>query len=134
MALGVLVDRDYSVKAAGGYIVQLMPNCPEDIVSKLEENVAHMPTVTQILAEQHTLEDMMEKMLQGFSYDITEEREPVYQCNCKRQRIERVLISLGKKELLEMAREQNGAEVRCHFCNKMYQFSEEELRELVRKI
>lgn len=134
VALGVLVDRDYSVKAAGGYIVQLMPNCPEDIVSKLEENVAHMPTVTQILAEQHTLEDMMEKMLQGFSYDITEEREPVYQCNCKRQRIERVLISLGKKELLEMAREQNGAEVRCHFCNKMYQFSEEELRELVRKI
>lgn len=134
VALGVLVDRDYSVKAAGGYIVQLMPNCPEDIVSKLEENVAHMPTVTQVLAEQHTLEDMMEKMLQGFSYDITEEREPVYQCNCKRQRIERVLISLGKKELLEMAREQNGAEVRCHFCNKMYQFSEEELRELVRKI
>lgn len=134
VALGVLVDRDYSVKAAGGYIVQLMPNCPEDIVSKLEENVAHMPTVTQILAEQHTLEDMMEKMLQGFSYDITEEREPVYQCNCKRQRIERVLISLGKRELLEMAREQNGAEVRCHFCNKMYQFSEEELRELVRKI
>ncbi|MCI9627377.1 MAG: Hsp33 family molecular chaperone HslO [Clostridia bacterium] len=134
VALGVLVDRDYTVKAAGGYIVQLMPDCPEEVVSKLEENVAHMPAVTQMLAEQHTLEEMMEKILQGFSYDITEEREPVYHCNCGRERIERVLISLGKKELLDMAREQNGAEIRCHFCNKTYPFSEDELRELVRKI
>ncbi len=134
VALGVLVDRDYTVKVAGGYMVQLMPGCPEQIVSQLEKNVAVMPPVTQLLAEKYTLEALMGKLLQGVSFEVMDEIEPIYACNCSRERIERVLISLGKKELTEMAREQGGAEIRCHFCNKAYQFAEEELRELARKI
>lgn len=134
VALGVLVERDYSVKSAGGYMVQLMPDCPEETVRQLENNLADIQSVTQFMANQYTTEEMMEQVLRGFSYEITEEREPVYQCNCGRERIESVLISLGKEELCSMIAEQHGAEIRCHFCNQMYQFTENDLREIISNV
>ncbi len=119
-ALGVLVDRDLSVMTAGGYFIQLLPGATEAEITQLEQNIAAMPSVTRLLRDGVTLEEMMESALKGFSPNILDERTVSYRCGCSRSRVERALLSLGRQELCNMAQEQKPVEVSCQFCDKKY--------------
>ena len=131
VSLGVLVGPDENVVNAGGYIIQLMPGADESLVEYLEEKVILADSITYMLSEGIDPSGVLEKLLGEKGLEITEKTPCSYQCNCSRDRMERNLISLGAKELLEMAEEQHGAELQCHFCNKRYHFTEEELKELI---
>jgi len=131
VSLGVLVGADGNVITAGGYIIQLMPGADESIVEYLEDKVFFADSITCMLSDGLDPSGVLEKLLGEKELKINEKEPCRYLCNCSRDRMERNLMSLGVKELLEMADEQHGAELQCHFCNKKYQFSEENLRELV---
>lgn len=131
VSLGVLVGPDENVVTAGGYIIQLMPGADEELVEYLEDKVLLTDSITYMLSEGMDPTVVLEALLGEKGLEITEKVPCKYLCNCSRDRMERNLISLGKKELLEMADEQHGAELQCHFCSKKYNFSEEDLRGLV---
>jgi len=131
VSLGVLVGADGNVITAGGYIIQLMPGADESIVEYLEDKVFFADSITCMLSDGLDPSGVLEKLLGEKELKINEKVPCRYLCNCSRDRMERNLMSLGAKELLEMADEQHGAELQCHFCNKKYNFSEENLRELV---
>ena len=132
-ALGVLVDRDQSVKAAGGYLIQLLPFADESVIDTLEKNVNALPSVTQMLSSGVTAEDMAMKVLEGLKPNVMDRLEASYKCDCSRERVETALISIGKKELSDMADEQETSEVCCHFCGKKYTFTSDEIRSLAEK-
>ena len=121
-ALGVLVAPDLSVLCAGGYLLQLLPGATEQEITILENNIAKMKSVTEMLSEGMTLEDMMECAMEGFSPNILDESVTSYVCDCSEERIERALLSLGKQELESLAKEQPEAEVCCQFCDKVRKF------------
>lgn len=129
-ALGVLVNPDLTVWTAGGYIVQLLPGADEENISKLEANLAVLPPVTEILKEDGTPEDIIKGVFAGMDYDIMDSFEVFYECNCSRERVESILMSLGKNELQEMIDDKEPVVVNCDFCGKSYDFSEEELEKL----
>ena len=133
-ALGVLVDRDQSVKAAGGYIVQLLPGAGEDVISKVEGGVMAAGPVTALLAENDDPEALLRRVLSDFQVEVLEESPVEYRCYCNRDRVERALISLGAEELEKILREQGGCEVTCQFCDAVHTFSADELQDLVNKI
>jgi len=134
-ALGVLVNPDLTVKKAGGYIIQLLPAVGNDdnIISKLEDNIRHIPPVTNMLEGGMSIEDIVNKALNGWDVETLYEQEVEYKCTCSKQRVERALKSMGKQELSSMAAEMEEAKVDCQFCNKSYVFSNEELRVLAGK-
>lgn len=132
VALGVLVDVDHSVKAAGGFLVQLMPGVPDEIIEKLEENLSQIKSVSDHFAQGKTPEELLKILFKGFDYEILEKQPLEFLCDCSQENMERILISLGEEELLNLKEEQQGAEVRCHYCNRAYQFSGEELKELAK--
>jgi len=134
VSLGVLTDSEGNVTAAGGYILQLMPDADEEIISFLEEKVLMADSVTYMLSEGKTPSDILESLLGEKGLEFTEKVPCKYQCNCNRDRMERNLISLGAQELIDMADEQHGAELVCHFCNSKYYFTEKELRDLAKGI
>ncbi len=125
--LGVLVNPDLTVQAAGGFLVQLLPFADEKVIDRLEENIKDLPPVSSMIRDGMTPQDIVMKLLDGLKPDILDEYLPVYRCGCSRERTEEMLRSLGKKELDEIIREDHGAEVCCHFCEKKYQFTESEL-------
>ena len=129
-ALGVLVNTDLTVINAGGFIAQLLPGAKEDAISLLETNVSAMASVTELLSDRKTPEDIVALILNGFDFNILERRTVEYMCNCSPERVERILIALGADELEEMAQEQPVTEVECHFCPKVYRFSPDEIRKL----
>lgn len=130
-ALGVLVDRDHSVKAAGGYIIQLVPPVNEAAIDFIESNIKNMQSVTQMLTEGKTPEEIALMGLEGLQGEILDSWDCGYKCKCSRQRTERMLISIGKKDLLSLAEEAEGdTEICCQFCGKKYYFSKEELEKL----
>lgn len=131
VSLGVLVSPDGSVLAAGGYILQLMPGADEGLIEFLEKRVAITPPVTSILSGDGDPEAIVHILLGDIGLEITESSPCRYVCNCSRERMERNLISLGEKEIVDMAAEQHGAELQCHFCNQKYHFAEEELLQLI---
>ena len=133
-ALGVLVDRDQSVKAAGGYIVQLLPGAGEDVISKVEGGVMAAGPVTALLAENDDPEALLRRVLSDFQVEVLEESPVEYRCYCNRDRVERALISLGAEELEKILREQGGCELTCQFCDAVHTFSADELQDLVNKI
>ncbi|MEG2699235.1 MAG: Hsp33 family molecular chaperone HslO [Ruthenibacterium sp.] len=118
--LGVLVNTDLSILSAGGYLLQAMPGTSEEDIARLEQNVAQMQSVTQMLQDKKTPRDMMEIALAGFSPQILNEQMICYHCDCSRSRVEKMMISLGKKELERLLTEENTAEAVCHFCDKKY--------------
>lgn len=130
-ALGVLVDTDLTVKAAGGYIVQLLPFTDEFVIDRLENNLKDMKPVSMLLSAGHTPEEIIRSVLRGFNVEIMDESEVEYKCNCSVERVERTLKSLKKEELQSMIDEQHGAEVSCHFCDKVYRFSESDLKDIL---
>lgn len=133
VGLGVLMNKDNTVRQAGGFIVQLMPFAEESTIAKLEENVQKITSVTSLLEEGHTPESLLEKVLDGFDMEINEKIPTEFYCNCSRERVEKALISIGRKELNEMIQEGKPIEMNCHFCNHNYEFTVEELKEILRK-
>ena len=133
VGLGVLMNKDNTVRQAGGFIVQLMPFAEESTIAKLEENVQKITSVTSLLEEGHTPESLLEKVLDGFDMEINEKIPTEFYCNCSRDRVEKALISIGRKELNEMIQEGKPIEMNCHFCNHNYEFTVEELKEILRK-
>ncbi len=126
-ALGVLVDKDLSIKCAGGYIIQLVPPINESAIDYIEENIKDMQSVTEMLEKGLSPSDIALMGLKGLDGQILDEWEAGYYCGCSRERTERVLAALGKKELLKLAEEQPETELTCHFCDKKYRFTSEEL-------
>ena len=133
-ALGVLVDRDQSVKAAGGYIIQLLPGATEDIISRVEGGVLAAGPVTALLAENDDPKALLERVLSDFTVEILETSPIEYRCYCSRDRVERALISLGRDELRSLLEEQGGCELTCQFCDRIHRFSGKELENLLQKI
>jgi len=128
-----LMERDNTVKQAGGFIIQLMPFTEEAVIEKLEKNLSQVASVTSMLEEGKSPEDILKTLLDGFGLEIVENRQPRFCCNCGKERIEKALISVGKKELQEMIEDGETIEVKCHFCNAGYEFTVEELEEICRK-
>ena len=131
-ALGVLVNPDLSVRAAGGYLIQLLPGAGEDVIQKLEQSLEKVRPVTEMIQSGMTPAEIVHTVLDGFSPDLLEETEISYRCSCSRQRVERALVSIGREELQSMIDEQETTEVGCHFCSKKYLFTRDDLRRLIR--
>ena len=130
IALGVLVDVDYSIKAAGGFIVQLMPEAEEKDIDILEKNLSQITSVSHLIDEGKTPEDLINLVLKDLEPMVYEKIPVQYKCDCSRERIEKALISIGKKDLDEIIKEDKLAEISCHFCNTVYHFNEAELIDL----
>ena len=131
-ALGVLVDRDLSVKVAGGYIVQLLPGAPDEVIDKLEAGIQRAGAVTPMLEAGMTPEDILGQVCGDLGVVFLETQEVAYKCYCTRDRVESALISLGRKELQEIADEGKPFTVECQFCDTVYSFTPEEIRELIK--
>ncbi|WP_284644968.1 Hsp33 family molecular chaperone HslO [Paenibacillus silviterrae] len=133
VALGVLVDVDYTVKTAGGFIVQLLPGLTDKEISEIEQQLSHIPPITTLLERGEDLESILQTLLPDVQ--ILERREDVrFQCKCSRDRVERTMISLGRAELESLLEEEGRAELVCHFCNEKYQFTGDDLRELIQQL
>lgn len=130
VGLGVLMEKDNTVKQAGGFIVQLMPFAEETVITRLEQNLAKIQSVTSILDARNTPEQMLSILLEGMEPEITDTMPTAFYCNCDKKRVEKALISIGKEELDNMIADGEEIEVNCHFCNQNYTFSLEELKEL----
>ena len=133
VGLGVLMNKDNTVRQAGGFIVQVMPFAEEATIAKLEENVQKIQSVTTLLEQGHTPESLLEQVLDGFDIEINDTIPTEFYCNCSKSRVERALISIGRKELNELIQDGKDVELNCHFCNQNYVFSVEELKEILRK-
>lgn len=133
VSLGVYTRED-EVEYAGGFIVQLMPDATEEVISQLEKNIAGIPSVTDMLKSGCKPEDMLERVLVGLSPKVLEKNEVTFECDCSKGRMAEALISIGKHSLAELLEEDKGAEVGCQFCNQKYNFAEEELKELIDSI
>lgn len=133
VGLGVLMNRDNTVRQAGGFIVQLMPFAEEKTIAKLEENVQKLNSVTSLLEEKHSAEGLLEVVLEGFDIEINDRIPTEFYCNCNKSKVEKALISIGRKDLNELIQEGKEVEMNCHFCNTNYLFTVEELKEILRK-
>lgn len=131
VGLGVLVEPEGQVSAAGGFIVQVMPKAEEETIEKLENNLAHIKSITEMVSGGITVEELIAKVLEGISFKINEKKEIGYVCNCSRERIERALISLGEAELTDIIETDEKAEISCNFCSNKYHFSKEDLKMLL---
>ncbi len=137
VGLGVLMERDNTVKCAGGFIIQVMPFAEDAVIRKLENNLhdrfAGLPSVTNILEQEADPEYLLRQLLSDLDPVVTEESQPLFYCSCDKERVEKVLISTGKNELEDMIRENKTIEVKCHFCNTAYHFTVGELEQLYGK-
>ncbi len=132
-ALGVVVDKDLSIRAAGGFLLQLLPGATDAEITMLEENIAKIPSVTALLEGGGTIYDMVETTLAGFSPNILDESNVRYRCYCSRQRTQDILVGLGREELEKMRQENPEVTVECHFCDKKYTFELAQLLPLTQK-
>lgn len=133
VGLGVLMEKNNTVKCAGGFIIQLMPFAEEETIEQLESNLAKISSVTSILDQGKTPEEMLALLLDGMDVEITDTIPTEFYCNCHKKRIEKAIISIGEKDIREMIDEGREIEVKCHFCNSTYTFSVEELKALLKK-
>jgi len=131
VGLGVLVEPDGHVSAAGGFIVQVMPEALDETIDLLEHNLAHLRTISDMISAGLTVEEMIGEVLKGIQFSVYEKTEIGYVCNCSRERIERALISLGETEIIDIIEQDEKAEISCHFCSNKYHFNKEELTALL---
>ncbi|MCI5750922.1 MAG: Hsp33 family molecular chaperone HslO [Oscillospiraceae bacterium] len=131
--LGVLVNPDLTVRAAGGFLIQLLPFAEDRVIDILEKNINDLPSVTQMLDSGVTAEEMAMKVLEGLEPNILDSFDCGYRCDCSREKVEKALISVGKTELNRMADEDEKTEVCCQFCDRKYNFSSDEIRDLAQK-
>lgn len=133
-ALGVLVDRDQSVKAAGGYLIQLLPGAAEDTIAKVEGGIMAAGAVSAILEKNDDPEAMLRTVMSDFDLKILETCPVEYRCYCSRERVERALISLGRTELEQILSEQGGCQLTCQFCDAVYEFTAEDIQRLLKNL
>lgn len=133
VGLGVLMEKDNTVRCAGGFIVQVMPFIDDDVLNKLEQNIQNIQSVTAMLDHGHTPEEMLNQVLEGLDVEITDTMPTQFYCNCSKERIEKAIISIGKKDIQSMIDDGEDIEVKCHFCNKAYKYTIDELKELLKK-
>lgn len=133
VGLGVLMNKDNTVRQAGGFIVQVMPFVDEAVLSKLEENIKKIDSVTAMLDKGYTPEQILEEVLQGMEIEWTDKTPTEFYCNCSKERVERALISIGRKDLQSLIDEGKEVEMNCHFCNRNYVFTIDELKEIIKK-
>lgn len=130
VGLGVLMNKNNTVREAGGFIIQLMPETPDEVITRLEEKISGISSVTQLLEEGHTPESLLEHILGKENLVINDRIPASFCCNCSRERVERALYSISKKDLQEMIDDGEDIEVKCHFCNTAYSFSVEDLKRI----
>lgn len=133
-SLGVLINPDLTVNCAGGFLIQLLPGCPENIIDVLEKNISVLPPVTQMLSGKMTVDEMAVKAMGGLELDKLDETEFTYKCNCSRQKAQATMLAAGKKELEDMLKDGKPAVVECHFCDKRYEFDLEDIKSLIKKL
>lgn len=133
VGLGVLMEQDNTVKQAGGFIVQVMPFVDDAVVDKLEANIGKIDSVTAMLDKGYTPEKILETVLEGMDVEYTDTLPTQFACNCSKERVEKALISIGRKDIQEMIDDGKDIEMHCHFCNTSYQFSVDELKEILNK-
>lgn len=131
--LGVLINKDLSVKSAGGYLIQLLPFADEKCIDVIEENIKNIDSVSSMINNGMSCKEICELLLKGLNPNILEDTQVKYRCDCNKNRIEKALLSIGKEELELMRKEQDGCEVCCHFCNKKYKFTDEDIKKLISK-
>lgn len=131
LSLGVLVDVDHSIKAAGGFLLQLLPGHDDSIIDSLEAKMADFPAITRLFDSGKTPEDILDALLGDFGYEITEKAPIEYYCNCDRDRVTGALIAVGAKDLAQIIEEDGGAEINCHFCSEKYYFDKDALLEIL---
>ena len=131
VGLGVLVDRDWSVRQAGGFILQLMPGAGDEVIDRLEKKIAGLRSVTDLLEQGMLPEDILGELIGEFGLQITQKHEVSFACSCSRERIEKALISIGPEDVTEMIEEGKPIEVGCQFCGKQYRFGVEDLRRIL---
>ncbi len=132
--LGVLVDTDYKVRHAGGFLLQLMPGATEELARELENNVNRLPYITDLMDLGFTPERILESLMSGKEYVINARIEPEYYCGCDWERVTKAVISLGRSELEKIIKEDNKATLHCHFCNKYYDFTGSQLEEILKTL
>ncbi len=131
VGLGVLVDRDCSIRQAGGFILQLMPFAGDEVIETLERNISGLSPVTDMLERGCTPEDMLGELLKGLEMEITDKFPASFQCSCSKERVRKALSSISRQDMQGMADDNEPVEVKCHFCNTAYQFDADELREML---
>lgn len=134
VALGVLVDTDLSVKAAGGFIIQMMPDADPLLADLITYRLEEIASVTDMLSKGMTIEEVIEEVFDGMDAKIMEELIPTYTCNCSKERVERAFLSIGEKDLRELYEDGKTEELKCHFCNTTYKFTHEEIGELLKSV
>lgn len=133
VALGVLMNKDNTVRQAGGFIIQMMPFAQEEVIDKLEQKIKEITSITALLDQNMTPEEILFFLLGEFELDILDTIPTKFDCNCSKERVEKAIISIGKKEIKEMIKEENPIEVNCHFCNTQYKFTIPELKVLLER-
>lgn len=133
-ALGVLINPDLSINSAGGFIIQMLPAAGDDTADLIEDGLKDLPSVTSMLSDGKSILDIVKLVLKNFEVEVLEENEIHYKCDCSKERTDRVLKSIGKEELLKLADEQETTEVDCHFCDKKYIYSSDDLRKFSEEI
>lgn len=133
VALGVLVNTDYTVRHAGGFIIQIMPSCDDEVVKRLEERIGKMTGITSLLDAGLTPEQVLEEILGEFDVEVLDTILTRYYCNCSKERVERAIISIGRQEIEEMIAENKPVEVNCHFCNTDFFLRTDDLLRLLDK-
>ena len=131
VSLGVLVDKDLSIKAAGGFIVQMMPGADELLADLITYRLEEIPPITTLISEGKTIEEILEYIFDGMDLKILDSLKPEYKCDCSRERVEKALISIGKETLQEIYDDEKTEEIVCNFCNKKYEFTNKEIGELL---
>jgi len=134
IGLGVLIDKDTSVKSAGGFMIQTMPDLKEDEITKIENQISKLKNVSDYFKEGKSLEEIAGEILSDFEVEITEKIPVQYNCDCSKEKIEEALISVGKDDLKKMIEEDGKAEVTCQFCNKKYHFNKNELKKIIEQV
>ncbi|MEN8907410.1 MAG: Hsp33 family molecular chaperone HslO [Clostridiales bacterium] len=134
VSLGVLIDRETKIKSAGGFIIQIMPDCSEDIINFLEKRVNSIQSISQLIDSGMSCEEISKEIFKDYEFNIHENNSIEYFCDCSKTKVEKVLISLGKNKLNEIIYEDKKIEVKCHFCNTTYNFNEIDIHNLLKTI
>lgn len=133
VGLGVLMEKDNTVKCAGGFIIQMMPFAKEETIAKIEENLKNVTSVTELLDKGYTPEQILKELLGNVGLEITDTIPAQFYCNCSKERVEKAVLSIGRKDIQEMIDEGEDIEVKCHFCNSAYNYTIEDLKRLIKR-
>ncbi|GAB6138365.1 Hsp33 family molecular chaperone HslO [Halanaerobaculum tunisiense] len=131
VGLGVLVNPDLSVQAAGGFIIQLLPEASEETIDKLEENLAEINSVSRLIEQGLSPEELLEKLLAGFDFKVLAQKDVEFECKCSREQTQELILSLGEEEVREVLEKEGEVEITCHFCGAAYSFNQEEVEEIL---